>query len=174
MPFEQPDSFTVRRFGGIGLGLTISRRLVELKGGTIWAESEPGDGSVFHFTIATRAACSEPKQSGPMLRGQLQGRHALAEDVRPEQALRWFGDREPFDVVVLNIAVNGMDGVTLAQEISRRRKKRPVILLTSLGLPSSDHVTLSSFRLPTTHMLPTVLVFPARDRRVTTACQQHR
>jgi len=49
--FTQADSSTTRRFGGSGLGLTISKRLVELMGGRIWAESEVGHGTAFAFTV---------------------------------------------------------------------------------------------------------------------------
>jgi PAS domain S-box-containing protein len=52
--FQQVDSSTTRKFGGTGLGLAISRRLCELMGGRMWVESEPGQGSVFHFTIRAR------------------------------------------------------------------------------------------------------------------------
>ena len=56
--FEQADSSTTRTFGGSGLGLVISRHLAELQGGKLWAESTPGVGSVFHFTILTRPAAA--------------------------------------------------------------------------------------------------------------------
>jgi PAS domain S-box-containing protein len=63
-PFTQADSSTSREFGGTGLGLAISVRLVEAMGGRIWMESEPGQGSVFHFTAALGMA-ADPEVSPP-------------------------------------------------------------------------------------------------------------
>ena len=155
--FSQVDASSTRRHGGTGLGLAISKRLTELMGGTMWAESAVGTGSTFHFALPTvvAASCqSEPQAPLEILRGRrllIVDDNATNRRILNEQtslwgmcaraaasgveALRWLAEGEPFDVAILDMQMPEMDGAMLAERIRRepRGAALPLILLTSLG-----------------------------------------
>jgi signal transduction histidine kinase/CheY-like chemotaxis protein len=163
--FSQVDASTTRRYGGTGLGLAICMRLSELMGGKTWAESEPGEGSTFHFTIQAdevdapdRAMSDRPE---PELRGkrvlivddnrnnrlvlklQTQRWGMLARETSsPTVALGWIAQGDPFDVALVDYQMPEMDGIGLAHAIrGARGGPSPVlILLSSVGQSfSSEH-----------------------------------
>jgi CheY-like chemotaxis protein len=159
--FSQADGSTARRFGGTGLGLTISSRLVKMMGGRIWVESQPGRGSRFHFTIQARVA----KDAAPVKTVQaadLTGlrvlvvddnatnRRILGDVVRRRgmnpalagsgtEALALLGkadvSAEPFELLLVDAHMPETDGFTLVEQIRQRENssRAKVIMLTSAG-----------------------------------------
>jgi CheY-like chemotaxis protein len=157
--FSQADSSTTRKYGGTGLGLAISRRLAELMGGRMWAESDgAGKGSTFCFTIVAPVGELPPARQRDFVGVQpaLQGRRVLVVDDNatnrrvlelqtskwgmtsratesPQEALRWLGQGEAFDLAILDMHMPEMDGVALATEIRGSHPKLPLVLFSSLG-----------------------------------------
>jgi signal transduction histidine kinase/DNA-binding response OmpR family regulator len=156
--FSQVDGSTTRKYGGTGLGLAISRRLAELMGGRMWAESVgvPGQGSTFHFTIQAVPATLPARAGIPAEAADLRGRRVLIVDDNatnrhifslqtqgwgmvardtsaPAEALDWLRQGENFDVALIDHQMPDMDGPTLAAEIKRLRPQLPLVLATSLG-----------------------------------------
>lgn len=70
-PFAQADASNTRRFGGSGLGLTISRQIIELMGGAIWLESDAGEGSRFHFTLPLHYDAEKLRPAIPCVEGKI-------------------------------------------------------------------------------------------------------
>ena len=157
--FSQADSSTTRKYGGTGLGLAISKRLAELMGGSMHAESDGlGQGSTFVFTMLAPIADSPQTHRRELLGQQpaLAGKRMLVVDDNATnrkvlalqaakwgmverdtesagEALRWLEQGENFDVAVLDMHMPEMDGLTLAGHIHKAHPKLPLVLFSSLG-----------------------------------------
>lgn len=153
--FTQVDSSTTRRFGGSGLGLTISERLIHLMGGTITIESVEHVGTVFAFTIAVDPSYEQPVMQNACDAPKTENRRVLVVDdnitncrVLKIQLTKWgfittvvhsgdealiaLEDNNGFDLVLTDFEMPDMDGVELTSKIKQKHTV-PVILLTSWG-----------------------------------------
>jgi PAS domain S-box-containing protein len=152
--FSQVDTSTARKYGGTGLGLAISRRLAELMGGTMGVTSEPGKGSVFHFTVPTHAEVSRHQFSVLTAKASLEGASVLLVVDNPTtsavlhsylqqwglqcftvheaaQALRLLQDRGPYHVLITELHLPGMDGFELCRRLRDAGGPQPKIIMIS-------------------------------------------
>jgi two-component system sensor histidine kinase/response regulator len=161
-PFSQADSSTTRRYGGTGLGLTISKRLVELMGGEMWVESEVERGSQFHFTVRVRTS-QKPIEVGTIAPPEIlrNVRVLIVDDNRTnrrilegmlkswemkstsaeggEEALLRLSsallEGDPYALVLTDMHMPKMDGFSLTEQIRQRPElsTATIMMLTSAG-----------------------------------------
>ncbi|MFG5775684.1 response regulator [Comamonas sp. J-3] len=160
-PFSQADSQTTRRYGGTGLGLAICNRLVELMGGEIDVHSQPGQGSVFHFTAALQPAHEPQPQTAlaPLASGErvlivddnasareilcsMVGGFGMRADAADsgEQALQLLHaasrSGSAYGLVLMDWRMPGMDGLEVARRIREEENLATtpaVLMVTAYG-----------------------------------------
>ena len=157
--FSQADMSTTRKYGGTGLGLSISKRLVEMMDGHIWAESQKGAGSSFHFTAwfgigseqkrkhfipdlaGVRAlVVDDNAQAQTILCEMLQGFALRADAVSSgEEAIREIAAadlHDPFRLVLMDWYMPGMDGLQAGRIIKRNDRLQhipKIVMVTAFG-----------------------------------------
>lgn len=153
--FSQVDSSTTRKYGGTGLGLVISERLIKLMGGEVSVTSKVGAGTTFSFTVKTTAAHKSKKQYAAYGQTNNSDKRVLVVDDNNtnlaimkrqfelwkftvilassgKEALETVG-KERFDLIISDMQMPEMHGVELSQKLKAVHPLIPIILLSSVG-----------------------------------------
>ncbi|MCL1889723.1 MAG: response regulator, partial [Desulfovibrionaceae bacterium] len=151
--FQQAEISTVRKFGGTGLGLVISRRIVEMMGGEIWVESEPGQGATFIFSIRVGRGSAVPHPHAAVPPDWAAVR-VLAVDDAPNvleffkntagntgfacdtasgglEALALVAQNGPYDAYFIDLKMPDMDGMELTRRLKADQGAPPVVIMIS-------------------------------------------
>jgi CheY-like chemotaxis protein/nitrogen-specific signal transduction histidine kinase len=150
----QVDELVLNKEAGASLGLAISKKLVELMNGKIWAESKVGGGTTIHFTIKTEQVVVPSQFStfptkfegkriliadGSRANCRVLNQQALDWGLIPkatdsgQEALRLIQNAESFDIALLDINMPNIDGESLAREIRNYNMKMPLVAMAFIG-----------------------------------------
>jgi signal transduction histidine kinase/DNA-binding response OmpR family regulator len=160
--FSQADSSTSRKYGGTGLGLTISKKLTEMMKGRIWVESKPGNGSSFIFT-ATFGLVDEPKKKILSPSIDLHGMKVLVVDDNAAAREILQETLKSFSFTV-SVASSGQEGINLLEKAVRDQPYE--LLLMDWKMPGMDGVEASKLiknnsKLP---KIPTIIILTAYSK----------